>query len=104
MHKAKVDKSKPQTGVTTPAAAPPEEQIPGQTDIENDFPELVPETMKKHERESTPKTANPHKSLMRGLVGELSESIENELWGTALVKVHDLKNMLEQAAGEGQHE
>jgi hypothetical protein len=104
VHKAKVDKSKPQTGVTTPAAAPPEEQIPGQTDIENDFPELVPETMKKHERESTPKTANPHKSLMRGLVGELSESIENELWGTALVKVHDLKNMLEQAAGEGQHE
>ena len=104
VHKAKVDKPKPQTNVPTPAMAPPEEQIPGQTDIENDFPELVPETMKKQEHESVSKTANPHKSLMRGLVGELSESIENELWGTAIVKVHELKNMIEQAAGEGQHE
>lgn len=111
VHKAKVDKPKP--SVPTPAAAPPEEQIPGQTDIEKDFPELVPESIKVQENEGPQDTAepekpanpaNPHKDLMRSLVEELAQAIENELWGTSLSKIHDLKKMVEQAAMEGKNE
>jgi hypothetical protein len=104
--KAKVDKP----SVSVPSSSAPEEQIPGQTDIEKDFPELVPESVKTQENEEPQDTAepekpaNPHKDLMRSLVEELAQAIENELWGTSLSKIHALKNMVEQAAMEGKNE
>lgn len=127
--RAKIDKPKP---AAEPEEKPqPIEQIPGQTDIENDFPELMPEPAQKEEDESPQtrinteceatsdsvndnnikedtknapeKPANPHKYRMRQLLGELDKIIESERWGTALIKVHDLKKMIEEAAGEGEH-
>lgn len=105
-----------------------DEQVPGQTDIEKDFPEYMPEQkvdsaekINKFSNEvssaelisdgrawnttdSKPQNgANPHKDKMRQIVRGLADTIEKELWGTALVKVHELRNMIEQAAGEGGH-
>lgn len=99
VQKARTDTVKKSAKPLTEEAKPEaDEQVPGQTDIERDFPEYTPE----QKVDSKPQNgANPHKDKMRELVRGLADTIEKELWGTALVKVHELRNMIEQAAGEG---
>ena len=59
--------------------------------------------IKEDTKNAPEKPVNPHKYRMRQLLGELDKIIESERWGTALIKVHDLKKMIEEAAGEGEH-
>lgn len=114
--KAKNDGVKKPTKPAIEEAKPEaDEQVPGQTDIEKDFPEYMPEQKVDsaelmsdgrawNTTDSQPQNgANPHKDKMRELVRGLADTIEKEMWGTALVKVHELRNMIEQAAGEGGH-
>lgn len=85
----------------------PVEQIPGQTDI-SDFPEYMPEPV---EVVNTPETENDtsaeskeHKTAIFNLLDEIKAAVTADHWGTAMVKEHNLKELIDKAAHGGTDE
>lgn len=100
------------------------EQIPVQTDIENDFPEMMPpqthsenaekpvntecggdksvykennpvETVSRTEKEDR---QSAEKTVIYRLLDEIRAAVTADHWGTAMVKEHNLKELIDKAA------
>ena len=98
VHRAKVESpEKPLNPLREEPAAV--EQIPGQTDIENDFPEFMPEPSGNKE----PETA-AGKTAIFTLLDEIRTAVTAGCWGTAMVKANNLSSLVSRAAHGGEDE
>lgn len=107
-----------------------EEQIPGQTDTEKDFPEMMPPQTHSENAEKPVNTEcggdnsvdeedNPvetvdstekedgqsaEKTVIYRLLDEIKAAVTADHWGTAMVKEHNLKELIDKAAHGGTDE
>lgn len=133
VHRAKVESpEKPLNPLREEPAAV--EQIPGQTDIENDFPEFMPEPSGNKEPETAGKPINPQcggdedrepyadvidnaereaaagsenaarKTAIFTLLDEIRTAVTAGYWGTAMVKANNLSSLVSRAAHGGEDE
>ncbi len=133
VQKAKVESpGRPLNLPTEAEKSSAEEQIPGQTDIEKDFPEILPpqthsENIEKSintkcgghnpvdeenatvEVVNTPETEDgaesmEHKTAIFNLLDEIRAAVTSDHWGTAMVKTHNLRELIDKATHGGTDE